>query len=90
MANKKVFFESVRALPDYRLEVEMGTGSCIVFDFNTRLSTLRFGALKEINLFNSVYTDGSYLVFETPDYRGIRITAKEFMDMVLVDPTLDS
>lgn len=87
MINDKVFFKGVRALPNYKLSVEMGTHARIVFDFHTRLLTAKFGALNESKVFNSVQTDGSYLIFKKVDHVVVKITAKEFMDLVLIDRT---
>lgn len=87
MINDNGFFKGVKALSGYKLEVEMGTNTQIFFDFNTRLVTARFGALSEESVFKSVYTDGSYLFFEKDNCVVVKITAKEFMDLVLVDRT---
>lgn len=87
MMKDKGFFKSVKALPNYQLEVEMCTNANIVFDFKPRLVTARFGSLRDETIFKSVYTDGNYLIFEKDKYKSIRITAKEFMDMVMIDRT---
>ena len=79
------YFRSVQALPGRRLEVTMETGSVIRFDFCGRLNTARFGMLSDEELFQSVYTDGDYLIFHRVGMMPVRITAAEFMDMVLID-----
>lgn len=79
------YFKSVRALPDYHLEVTMATGSVIRFDFRGRLRTARFGMLGEEALFRSAYTDGDYLIFQKAGMMPVKITAAEFMDLVLID-----
>lgn len=81
------YFQAVYALPGHQLEVRMGTGSSIRFDFRTRLRTARFGALQDEELFQSVSTDGNYLIFSKTGRMPVRITASEFMDLVLVDRT---
>lgn len=81
------FIRSVCALPDYHLKVVMDTGAVILFDFRPRLHTARFGALQEDAVFQSVRTDGDYLLFRRGEMDCVRITAKEFMDLVLVDRT---
>lgn len=81
------YFQAVHALPGHQLEVRMGTGSSIRFDFRTRLRTARFGALQDEELFQSVSTDGNYLIFSKTGRMPVRITASEFMDLVLVDRT---
>jgi two-component system chemotaxis response regulator CheY len=83
----KVYFRSVKALPDYHLEVKMVTGSSILFDFRSRLNTVRFGKLRDEEMFTSVHTDGIHLIFSKKGLVPVKITAKEFMDLVLVDRT---
>ena len=79
------YFQSVHALKDYQLEVVMGTGTTIHFDFCSRLDTARFGRLKDEALFGNVRTDGNYLIFEKSGKMPVKITASEFMDLVLID-----
>lgn len=81
------YFKSVCALPDHQIEVTMGTGTTIQFDFGTRLNTARFGALLDEELFQSVHTDGDYLIFDKAGRMPVKITASEFMDLVLIDRT---
>jgi two-component system chemotaxis response regulator CheY len=79
------YFQSVCALPDYQLEVTMKTGTTIHFDFRLRLNTARFGMLRDEELFKSVNTDGNYLTFSKAGRMPVKITASEFMDLVLID-----
>lgn len=78
-------FRSVRALPDYQLEVVMETGTAIRFDFFTRLNTVRFGALRDEEMFRSVRTDGKDLIFSKTGRAPVKITVSEFRDLVLID-----
>ena len=55
------FFRSVKPLPKHKLEVVMQTDTHIVFDFTSRLGTMRFGALVDDELFNSARTDGNFI-----------------------------
>ena len=79
------YFRSVRALPDFQLEVIMETGSAIRFDFSGRLDTARFGMLRDEEMFRSVYTDGDYLIFSRAGRMPVKISASEFMDLILID-----
>lgn len=79
------YFKSVQALPEYQLKVIMETGNTIHFDFRSRLNTARFGRLSDEEFFRNVRTDGSYLIFEKAGKVPVKITASEFMDLVLVD-----
>lgn len=81
------YFKSVDALQDYQLRVGMGTGTTIHFDFRTRLNTARFGTLRDKELFQSVHTDGNHLIFDKTGKMTVKITAAEFMDLVLIDRT---
>mgnify|MGYP000925095696 CR=1 FL=1 len=81
------YFQSVCALPEYCLEVNMGTGTTIHFDFRSRLNTARFGSLWDKEMFQSVRTDGHYLIFSKPGKMAVKISVVEFMDLVLFDRT---
>ncbi len=76
------FIKSVTALNDWRLFVEMETGSVMVVDLSHKLETARFGDLRDLDLFRSVATDG-----ETVSWGNgrIKLTARELMDVVFVD-----
>nr|WP_321502067.1 DUF2442 domain-containing protein [uncultured Dethiosulfovibrio sp.] len=76
------FIKSVMPLNDWRLFVEMATGSVLVVDLSHKLDTAKFGDLKELGLFQSVTTDGDTISWN--DGR-VRLTARELMDVVFVD-----
>jgi hypothetical protein len=75
----------VKALPDYRLEIEMRTDTHIIFDFRPRLGTARYGALEDAELFNTAHTDGFCILFQKGEREKVTITAREFMDLMIVD-----
>ena len=81
------FFKSVTALPDYKLKIQMGTNTRIDFDFTSRLVSVRFGVLKDETVFNTAYTDGNFILFQKEGVDKVKISAEEFMDLVLVDRT---
>jgi len=83
------FFRSVKPLPRHKLEVVMQTDTHIVFDFTSRLGTMRFGALVDDELFKSARTDGNFILFGKPGAAQIRIGPADFADMILVDRTSD-
>lgn len=87
MREQKSYFKSVGALPGYKLEVETATGSKIEFDFTTRLSTMRFGLLKDEELFSAASTDGNSLIFKKDGRVRVVISAEEFLDLLKVDRT---
>lgn len=41
----------------------MVIGSNILFNFSSRLNTVRFGKLRDEEMFTSVHTDGVHLIF---------------------------
>ncbi len=79
------YFRSVYVKSDYQLEVIMETGTNIHFDFKSRLNSARFGMLRDKELFRSVSTDGNYLIFDKAGKMPVKISASEFMDLVLID-----
>lgn len=89
METQAVFFRSVHPLPKHKLEVVMETDTHIVFDFTSRLGTMRFGALVDDDLFNSVRTDGNCILFVKPGAAEIRIGPADFADLMLVDRAMD-
>lgn len=85
--NEPGYFKSVCALPEFHLKITMGTNTAIHFDFRSRLNTARFGKLRDEAMFRSVCADGVHLIFCKEGKAPAKITAKEFMDLVLVDRT---
>lgn len=77
------FFKGVRALPEFLLEVTVATGAVILFDFQSKLSTARFGMLGDRAMFESARTDGHYLIFSKEGHVPVRVSAVEFVDLVL-------
>ncbi|MEA5134526.1 MAG: DUF2442 domain-containing protein [Candidatus Fimivivens sp.] len=80
-------FRSVTPLPDYQLKIEMETGNAILFDFTSRLRSVRYGMLQDKEVFNSVRTDGDTLIFGINDNALVTITADDFMDLLMIDRT---
>ena len=81
------YFRSVKALPEFRLDIEMTTGAHIEFGFASRLNTMRFGVLKDEKLFATAFTDGEFLLFGKDGPAKVSISAADFMDLLLVDRT---
>ena len=76
------FIKSVTPLNDWRLFMEMETGSVIVADLSRKLNTARFGQLLDAVLFRSAVTDGDVV-----SWGGgvLTVTARELMDAVFVN-----
>jgi hypothetical protein len=76
------FITSVVPLNDWRLFVEMETGSVIVVDMSRKLDTARYSDLRNPELFRSVTTDGDVVSWGSGR---VTVTARELMDVVFID-----
>ena len=75
------FIRSVVPLKDYRLFLNMESGSTVTVDLSVKLDTVRYGELADITLFNRVKTDGDYVIWGDNQ---LRLTAKELLDVALI------
>lgn len=69
-------------LPDYRLKLELTSGSLLVLNMAEQLNQVRYAPLKDVDIFNSVTTDGWTLTFDT--YPRFTIDPHEFEGVELV------
>ena len=76
------FIRTIMPLKDWRLFVEMGTGSVLVVEMSRKLETARYADLRDSALFNSVRTDGNVISWGNGR---VTITVRELMDAVFVD-----
>ncbi len=74
------FIRSIVPLNDWRLFVEMETGSVLIVDVSRKLETARYGDLRDAALFRSVRTDGD--VISWGDGK-VTITVRELIDALL-------
>ena len=65
----------------------METGNVILFDFTSRLRSIRYGKLQNKRIFESVRTDGDSIIFGLNDQDLVIITADDFMDLLMIDRT---
>ena len=86
MQNSRIF-RAVTPMEDGCLRVEMETGSTVCLDMHRRLQSVRFGLLRDQDVFRSVVTDGYRLIFYRDDSEVLEITAATFMDLLAVDRT---
>lgn len=75
------FIRSVVPLKDYRLFMEMESGSTVTVDLSVKLDTLRYGELADEALFQKVKTDGDYVIWGDGQ---VKLTARELMDVALI------
>jgi len=75
------YIKTVVPMKDYRLFMEMESGSNVIVDLSVKLDTMKYKDLKDYRMFQSAVTDGDYVVWG--DGR-VRVTAKELMDVALI------
>ncbi|MEN6348715.1 MAG: DUF2442 domain-containing protein [Syntrophomonas sp.] len=63
---------------DYRLEVLLDNGSTIILNLESRLSTVRFGLLRDKEFFARVTADGNYIRWEDK----IEISVSEVFQLI--------
>lgn len=75
------YIKSVLPLKDYRLFMEMGSGSSVMVNFTGKLKTMKYAELADEAFFNTARTDGDYVVWGGGR---LRLTVKELMEVVLM------
>jgi hypothetical protein len=48
-------------MEDYHLEVQLDSGSSVILNLKDRLTTVRFVMISDLDFFQHVSTDGSYI-----------------------------
>jgi len=86
MKNSRIF-RAVTPMEDGWLQVEMESGSMVRLDMHRRLQSVRFGLLRNQEVFRSVATDGYRLIFYQDGREVLEIPADTFMDLLAVDRT---
>ena len=80
-------FRAVTPMEDGYLRVEMESGSTVRLDMHRRLQSVRFGLLRNQEIFRSVATDGYRLIFYEEGSEVLEIPAATFMDLLAIDRT---
>lgn len=75
------YIKTVVPMKDYRLFVDMESGSSVIVDLSVKLDTMKYKDLTDERIFRSARTDGNYVVWG--DGR-VKVTVKELMDVVLI------
>ena len=84
MQNTRIF-HAVTPMDDGCLQVEMESGSTVCLDMRRRLHSVRFGLLRNQDVFRSVTTDGYRLIFYQNSSEVLEISVDTFMDLLAVD-----
>lgn len=75
------YIKSVSPMKDYRLFMEMESGSSLIIDFSIKLNTMKYKELADETLFKTAFTDGNYVVWGEGR---LKLTVNELMDVVLM------
>jgi hypothetical protein len=75
------YIKAIVTMKDYRLFMDMESGSVVIVDLSVKLNTMKYKELADERMFRSARTDGDYVVWG--DGR-VRLTAKELLDVVLL------
>lgn len=86
MQNSRIF-RAVTPMEDGCLQVEMESGCTVCLDMHRRLQSVRFGLLRNQDVFRSVATDGYRLIFYQNGSEVLEISTSTFMDLLAVDRT---
>lgn len=80
------YIRSVVALEDYRLLMEMESGSSVTVDLSVKLGTMKYRELMDRALFDTAATDGDYVIWGNGR---VRVTAGELMEVALIGAHTD-
>jgi len=75
------YIKTVVPMKDYRLFMDMESGSNVIVDLSVKLNTMKYKDLTDEQIFRSAKTDGDYVVWG--DGR-VKVTVKELMEVVLI------
>lgn len=74
------YIKTVLPMKDYRLFMEMESGSIVIADLSCRLHTMKYAKLADEAFFKTATTDGDYVIWGGGR---LRLTVKELMEVVL-------
>jgi len=75
------YIRTVVPMKDYRLFMEMESGSNVIVDLSVKLNTMKYKDLTDNRIFKSAETDGDYVLWGNGR---VKVTVKELMDVVLI------
>lgn len=70
--------ESVVPKENYILDIQLSNGNRVILNMENRLSTIRFGLLKNKEFFDKVTTDGNFIRWENK----VEISVNEVFQLV--------
>jgi hypothetical protein len=75
------YIKTVLPMKDYRLFMEMESGSIVIADLSGKLCTMKYAELADEAFFKTATTDGDYVVWGGGR---LRLTVNELMEVVLL------
>lgn len=75
------YIKSVLPMKDYRLFMEMESGSSVTVDLSGKLKTMKYAELADESFFNTAVTDGDYVIWGEGR---LKLTINELMEVVLI------
>ena len=75
------YIKTVLPMKDYRLFMEMESGSTVTVDLSGKLHTMKYGELADETFFKTATTDGDYVIWGSGR---LRLTVNELMEVVLL------
>lgn len=75
------YIKTVVPMKDYRLFMEMESGSNVTVDLSCKLKTIKYAELADMDFFKTAKTDGNYIIWGSGR---LRLTVNELMEVVLM------
>ncbi|MEL7610395.1 MAG: hypothetical protein AAGU74_12960 [Bacillota bacterium] len=75
------YIRAVMPLKDYRLFMQMESGSSVTVDLSVKLHAMKYAELVDEAFFRTAETDGDYVIWGGGR---LRLTANELMEVVLL------
>jgi hypothetical protein len=75
------YIKTVLPMKDYRLFMEMESGSMVTVDLSGKLHTMKYAGLADETFFKTATTDGDYVIWGGGR---LRLTVNELMEVVLL------
>jgi len=75
------YIKAIVPMNDYRLFMDMESGSSVIVDLSVKLGSMKYKDLKDESIFRSVITDGDYVIWGDGL---VKLTVRELMEVVLI------
>lgn len=75
------YIKSLIPIKDFRLFMEMESGSTVTVDLSVKLKTMKYSDLADEDFFMTAKTDGNYVIWGSGR---LKLTVSELMNVVLM------